>query len=119
MGGAQGSSQLDLAGALARFGGDESLLHDMMEYFREDIPGLLTDLENGLAEDDTSRARRAAHSIKGLAAHIGANQLAEAAQKLEQLAAANDLPQVRAEREAFQQHVGLVMNELAQIAARR
>ena len=56
-----------------------SLLRSMAKMHREDMATLETCLANGARED----ARRIAHSLKGVAATLGANALAEAARAVE------------------------------------
>lgn len=40
---------LDIAGTLARFGGDQDLFRDIIEFFLEDAPPLLSELQEGIA----------------------------------------------------------------------
>jgi two-component system, sensor histidine kinase and response regulator len=73
----------DLQATLRRCGGDEQLVREMTGFFLEDAPRLLADIEAGLAGDDLDLARRAAHSLKGLASNFDAEPVISAALTLE------------------------------------
>lgn len=63
---------LDIEAALTRLGGDRELLHDMLEFFTEDVPPLLQQIRTSLGEQDADQLERAAHSLKGLLANFDA-----------------------------------------------
>lgn len=77
---------LDLAGARARMGGDETLLRGMVGYFLEDAPRLLDELERSLGKSEGPEVQRAAHSLKGLVANFGAPLVHQLAYRMETLA---------------------------------
>ncbi len=58
-------------------------------------------LEAGLAAGDTEIVRRAAHSIKGSAGNIGANDVMRLAAELDERARAGDLSDARARVDAI------------------
>ncbi len=74
---------LDVASALARMGGMRSLYVRAVREFAADLPALLQELES-LVASDHSQAARHLHTLKGSAAMLGANRLADAAAALEQ-----------------------------------
>jgi two-component system, sensor histidine kinase and response regulator len=76
----------DFESALARLDGNQRLLADMIGFFREDVPELLNSLDAGIAEGDAPRVKRAAHSIKGLAASFDAERVTSQALQIEKLA---------------------------------
>ena len=80
-----GERIIDREGALARLGGDEGLLRDLIRFFLEDSPELLQCLRQNLDQENPAEVERAAHSLKGLAANFGAEQAVKAAFKLEQI----------------------------------
>ena len=77
------SPPIDRESVLRRLGGDEQLFADVVRYFREDAPPLLQSLREAVAREDAEQIARSAHSLKGLAANIGAQPLADAAQAVE------------------------------------
>ena len=92
----EGSSSPDRAivdreGALKRMGGDERLFQDMVQFFIEDAPGLLAEMETANRAGDADSVARAAHSLKGLAANFGATDAIAAAQTLEKEVKASGL----------------------------
>ena len=74
---------LDVASALARMGGVRSLYVRAAREFVADLPAQLQQL-GPLVASDHPQAARQLHTLKGSAAMLGANRLAEAAAALEQ-----------------------------------
>lgn len=64
-------------------GDNDEFLREIVEIFIEDTPLRMADLEAGLAAGDTAKFTRAAHSIKGSSANLGAVALGAVAEKLE------------------------------------
>ncbi len=85
------SSVMDISSALKRLGNDRDLFHEIVQIYLEDAPGLLDSARRALTAEDASGLRRAAHSLKGLTATLGAENAVSAALHVEQLAAAGDL----------------------------
>src|SRR5688500_2923408 len=81
----------DFEVALVRLGGSVELLQQLVILYSEDAPQLLGELRDGAARGDLERLKRAAHTLKGLAANFEATPAAQAAFRVEQLAQANDL----------------------------
>lgn len=77
------AASIDLEGALARLGGDKSLLGDLIQFFFEDAYGLLVAIHQAMAEQRWDDARRAAHSLKGLASNFGGAPAVAALQAME------------------------------------
>lgn len=69
--------------ALVRLGGDTGLLRQLAEYFLEDAPKLLQDLESALTAGDVKIVHQTAHSLKGLAANFEAVAAVAAARDME------------------------------------
>jgi HPt (histidine-containing phosphotransfer) domain-containing protein len=88
--------------------GDISLFREMVEAFMEDCPKLLADVRDAIQAGDGPRCRRAAHTLKGAAGHLGARAAQERAQALETLAASGNLADAV-------QLVGLLENELVRL----
>jgi CheY-like chemotaxis protein len=76
-------SVLDAANAMARMGGQELYL-SMLARFIPSQGQSVQSIQDALAVNDRSAAERLAHTLKGVAASVGATALAEAASQLEQ-----------------------------------
>ena len=63
---------------------DREDLKTLMRLFAADIERSLRELEGGFSEQDFERARRACHSLKGVAGSAGAMTLSEAARAIEE-----------------------------------
>lgn len=75
---------------LTRLGGTE-LVDRMIDLFMENAPERVARVERGAASGDVGAVERAAHSLKSMAANVGAMQLSALADALE-LAAAQQAP---------------------------
>jgi PAS domain S-box-containing protein len=79
-----GTAVLNRQGALQRVGGSTSLLNRLSAQFLVDLPGMVQACEAILQPEQKDAALRALHSLKGVAATIGADALADAAGETEQ-----------------------------------
>ena len=77
---------LDWDGAVARFEGDAETVRSLLDSFGAKTGGQITDLVPALGEAAYDRMREIAHSIKGSARSLSAEQLGEAAARLEEAA---------------------------------
>ena len=75
----------DLEGALARLGGNTSMYATVLETFLQDLAPLPAAVTAHLVQGDTAAALRALHTLKGLAATVGAQALSREAAALELL----------------------------------
>jgi HPt (histidine-containing phosphotransfer) domain-containing protein len=64
-------------------GDNDEFLREIAGIFLEDTPLRITELEQSLVASDIAKFTRAAHSIKGSSANLGAIALRIAAEKLE------------------------------------
>ena len=71
--------------ALERVGGDEAMLRDLAEMFFAECPKLMQQIREHIADADGPELRRAAHTLKGSAHVFGAEEVAEAAHRLEEI----------------------------------
>ena len=69
-------------------------LREIIAIYLEDTPLRIAELDESLAAGDVSRFARAAHSVKGSSANLGATRLRDAADKLENEARKNGLTAV-------------------------
>jgi CheY-like chemotaxis protein/HPt (histidine-containing phosphotransfer) domain-containing protein len=67
-----GEPPVDIPATMARLNNDRQLLATLVGFFYEDYPPLLEAIREGVAQGDGESVRRAAHSLKGLAANFGA-----------------------------------------------
>ena len=74
---------LDPAVGLRRVGGRLAFYCELLDRFIREESGIVEDITSALAEGKTERAWRDAHSLKGLAATLGAAELSAAAAELE------------------------------------
>jgi CheY-like chemotaxis protein len=74
---------IDTKAALRRAGGSRKRYESLLRKFAQPSPGGVEEIRKALAAGDTETAARAAHSIKGSAANLGATAVAEVAAKAE------------------------------------
>ena len=74
--------------------GDDAFLLEIIGIFLEDTPQRISELDTFLAKQDIEGFGRAAHSIKGSSANLGALALRAAAEKLERHARSTGLSDV-------------------------
>jgi CheY-like chemotaxis protein/HPt (histidine-containing phosphotransfer) domain-containing protein len=86
-----GLQVFDRADALSRIADDEELLVTLLDMFKADAPGYITEIDVALAATDPPRLTRAAHTLKGVFATFSARRGEAAAKELEQLAKRGDL----------------------------
>jgi HPt (histidine-containing phosphotransfer) domain-containing protein len=75
---------LDRGAALARMDGDRAMYERVLQHASVFITDWPNSQDRALANGDAEQAQRLAHDLKSIAATIGAQPLAEAAQALEQ-----------------------------------
>ncbi|MEX2093197.1 MAG: Hpt domain-containing protein [Pirellulales bacterium] len=85
---------LDVKGTLARFGGDRQLFQEIIGFFLEDSPPLLSELRRAAEAAHSQAVRSTAHALKGLAAGCGGVRAAQAAQRVENAGAVDDLENI-------------------------
>jgi PAS domain S-box-containing protein len=66
--------------------GQADLLAELIDLFLHDAPGHLTALQEALSRDDGRAAQRAAHTLKGSAANLGATRLSATCRAIEEAA---------------------------------
>lgn len=72
-------------------GDNDEFLREIAGIYLEDTPSRLAELDQSLETNDTARFTRAAHSIKGSSANVGANTVRAVAEKLEHQSRAEGL----------------------------
>ena len=80
-----------LAGALARLGGDDALLRELIRLFQQDAEVLIRRIQQGIETHDAEATTRAAHNLRGLAANFDDNRTITAAGAIERAASQSQL----------------------------
>jgi HPt (histidine-containing phosphotransfer) domain-containing protein len=81
----------DKDSALARVGGDRELYRELAGIFIEECPVLLAELSEAIGQGDYKTLVRAAHTLKGRAAFLGAATLEQMSLRLETTATTSEL----------------------------
>jgi CheY-like chemotaxis protein len=81
----------DLAGTLARIGGDEALLLDLIEAFQQEARETIQEIRDTLERRNAQGLRAGAHKLKGALGSVGGAAARAAAERLERVALAGDL----------------------------
>ena len=74
---------LDLDAGLSRCGGNRAFYRGLLEKFATDFHGVADEIRTLAKDDKREDAYRLAHSLKGVGASLGANELADAASELQ------------------------------------
>jgi len=82
---------MDVSDALQRLGNDEELLREIVKIYLEDAPGIVERIHTAVSAADSNGLRRAAHSLKGLAATLSAHEVAGVTSRLEHMGATRNL----------------------------
>ncbi len=73
----------DVDGALERLGGRTALLEKIVNIYIESAPKTLAELKTAEANQDASKIKSTAHTLKGISAGIGATEVESLARQLE------------------------------------
>jgi HPt (histidine-containing phosphotransfer) domain-containing protein len=103
---------MDLEKALRRLDGDQGLLIDLIGFYLEDYPNLITRIDEALAAEDPASVERAAHSIKGLVANFDAATAKDIAQELESCGKQRDLKNAADLAESLKQAAATLADQL-------
>ncbi|MEW6218165.1 MAG: PAS domain S-box protein [Thermodesulfobacteriota bacterium] len=106
---------LDLAAGIARLAGDRTLYHQLLAQFAASQSQAGAVIREALGRGDREAARRAVHTVKGLAGNLAAFGLAEAARQLE--TAISQGEEVAARMDGFQAALSQVLATIAELPA--
>jgi CheY-like chemotaxis protein len=73
----------EMASVLARVEGDKSLLKELAQIFRSEVPGVLAEIRRCVATSNSAGLERAAHGFRGACGNFGAGAAVRAAHVLE------------------------------------
>jgi two-component system sensor histidine kinase/response regulator len=85
----------DIEVALRQVESDRELLDEIVRIFADECPKTMTEIRNAIRAADLPFLERAAHTLKGSAANLGAIDVMESATKLEEYARIADLSGAR------------------------
>jgi HPt (histidine-containing phosphotransfer) domain-containing protein len=83
---------LDVAAGLRNLNGNEKLLDKLLGRFRDSNANMCDEIRRAMDAGDMDTAVRHAHTLKGVAASLGAPDLSEEAKNVEQQLKAGPLP---------------------------
>jgi HPt (histidine-containing phosphotransfer) domain-containing protein len=92
-------------------------LREIINIYLEDTPKRLADLRTCLASGDVTTFTRAAHTVKGSSANVGAQNLKAIAERLEQVSRKDGLGAVGTLIDDCEAEFGRVMAELRKLSA--
>lgn len=98
--------------ALARMGNDRALLLQLAEFFLEDAPKLLAEIDDGVQANELAVVSRAAHSLKGLAANFEALPAVAASRRVEDDGRQKDMAKLQSELPALRMEIEKLMEAL-------
>jgi two-component system sensor histidine kinase/response regulator len=81
----------DMGKTLESLGGDEKLLHEVMEIFLEEAPKHMATLRQAIAEGNTKAIEQVSHTLKGELGYLGISGLSRKARALEEIDQTSDL----------------------------
>ena len=106
---------LDLALAAQQLGGNVALLNKLLQAFAQSQAGVMGRIRDALAAGDGATAVREAHSLKGLAGAIGAEELFQLAGAAEGLLAVGPGEAVGRALEALEGELGRILQRLGEL----
>ena|GEM_PF-369562 len=96
-------------------GDNDEFLREIVGIFLEDTPQRIAELEQSLAANDTSKFTRAAHSIKGSSANLGASALRAVAETVEHLSRKEPLSTIAPLVESIKTEFAKAQTELSKL----
>jgi len=100
-------------------GDNDEFLREIAGIFLEDTPLRIAELDQALAAGDASKFTRAAHSIKGSSANLGAMALRLVAEKLEHQSRTQGIAHVAQQVGDVKHEFARVQTELGQLIAKK
>ncbi|HET6218893.1 MAG TPA: response regulator [Acidobacteriaceae bacterium] len=88
---APGGIVWNMGETLERLGGDEKLLHEVLEIFLDDVPKHMASLRRAIAEGNAADVEGAAHTLKGELGYLGISEVSRKAREMEEFGRKSDL----------------------------
>ena len=74
----------DMGKTLDQLGGDETLFHEVIEIFLDDVPKHMASLQRAITEGDAEAIERTAHTLKGELGYLGISEVSQKAREMEE-----------------------------------
>jgi CheY-like chemotaxis protein len=114
---ASGAAVLDAPGLVARFGGNEALLGEVLDVFAADAPKLLAAVAQAADSGDTAALASAAHALKGSIGLFSMGAAYEAARRIEHDARTGALGDIETARADLEREIAQLGSGLASLRA--
>jgi HPt (histidine-containing phosphotransfer) domain-containing protein len=98
-------------------GGGGGLVAELVDLFFEDVPPRLDSIRRAMAAGDPDALVRTAHSLKGSAATLGAERMAELCRQIEVSGRAGEVPEAQGLLEPLEEEFGRVKQALTKWVA--
>jgi len=103
------AASVNLDELLGRVDNDRQLLCELLSIFKQEFPGYLQALQNGVARNDAGQVAGVSHTLKGMLSSLAVTKAVAAITRLEQLARAGEMSSLRAALGTFEKEVqGLI-----------
>jgi two-component system, sensor histidine kinase and response regulator len=102
----------DLRATLARMGDNVTLLKQLVEFCREDLPVYMARLKAGIEAGSAPEVQMAAHSVKGLVVNFNAEPATNAAVHLERLGQTGQLTEAAAAFATLEQETSRLLSAI-------
>jgi two-component system, sensor histidine kinase and response regulator len=99
--------------------GEPDLIVELIDLYLEDAPRQMAVMQKAIAVADGVSLKRAAHSLKGSSANLGARRLAGLCEELEQMCRAESFQEVMAQLARLEQELERVRQSFAAERQRR
>ncbi len=103
---------IDTKAGLQRIGGSEKLYKDLLIKFHDSNVGVIDEIKKAFGNGEYDEIRGTAHSIKGVAGLISANDLFESARDLEESIRQNKMDGLESKMETFNKDLKLVLDSI-------
>jgi two-component system, sensor histidine kinase and response regulator len=114
-----GTISWDLGNTLERLGGDEKLLHEVLEIFLEEVPNHMAALKNAIVQGNTKAVEEISHTLRGELGYLGVPVVSDRARELEELGRQSDLRRAEELYTLFQSELSHVLNSARKMAGMR
>lgn len=95
--------------------GDEGLIAEVLELFRNESGGMLADIAAAVTAGEAVAIRRTAHRLKGALVSLAARPATDAAKALELAGADGDLAAAREHYALLERELGLVIETISRL----
>ena len=114
----EGGTSISFESGLLRVGNNLELFATMLNQFCADNEHLLESIDDAIAKNDWQTAARYVHTVKGVAANLGANQVAVVCTRLEQAFKQGELTDVGGLLDELVTELGVLIEEIDRFEAK-